>query len=263
MDALPKLAALEPKFMTVTYGAGGSTREGTLSLLRQIMADYSVPVGSHLTFLTSTKAELDSYIDALWDEGVRHIVALRGDLPKGRSFDEFTGSEYYDYTSNFVLALREKHPFEISVAAYPEKHPDAPSMEADIEALRLKCEAGATRAITQFFFDNEAYFRFVDECAAKGITTPICPGLLPIHNFDSMMKFANSCQAYIPVWLQDKFGALSDGDEAGAQALATEILVKQAEELVGAEVPHIHFYALNRDSITTEACRAIARCNAS
>lgn len=260
-EATEKLAALGPKFMTVTYGAGGSTKDGTIKTLKHMIDTHNLPMASHLTFLTTTKADLDEYIERLWDTGVHHIVALRGDLPEGKNFDDFKGDEYYDYTSNFVRELRTRHDFEISVAAYPEKHPDAPSMKADIEALRLKCAAGATRAITQFFFDNDDFFRFMEQCDIAGITTPICPGLLPIHDYKSMVRFAGKCEANVPDWLHKKFDGLEDkpGD---ARKIATEMLVKQTEELAAAGVSHIHFYTLNKYDITAEACAALGYCTA-
>lgn len=255
-EAAPKLAALDPLFMTVTYGAGGSTKDGTIAALKRMIERFDIPMASHLTFLTTTRADLDAYIDTLWETGVRHIVALRGDLPDGKSFEDFRGENYYDVTSNFVMDILKRHPFEISVAAYPEKHPDAPSLQADIEALRLKCEAGAERAITQFFFDNEDYFRFMEQCASAGITTPICPGLLPIHDFKSMVRFAGKCEANVPDWLHEKFDGLEDKPEE-ARKIATDLLVAQTRELAEAGVPHIHFYTLNKFDITAEACMAI------
>jgi methylenetetrahydrofolate reductase (NADPH) len=255
-EAVPALMSLAPKYMTVTYGAGGSTKDGTLAALKKIRGMTDIPLASHLTFLSTTKAELDDYIEKLWAAGVKHIVALRGDLPKGRSYDEFKGENYYDYTSNFITALKSKHDFEISVGAYPEKHPDAPSLEADIAALKLKCAAGADRAITQFFFENDVYYRFADQCAKAGIDTPICPGLIPIHDFKSLCRFAGNCQASIPQWLHDKFDGLED-KPLEAQKIATDLLVAQAQDLAAHGIPHIHFYSMNKAPITTEACQAL------
>lgn len=251
------LAALGPKYMTVTYGAGGSTKDGTLETLTRAVKDYpAIPFASHLTFLSTKKADLDAYIDLLWKTGVKAIVALRGDLPKGASFDDFTGDEYYRYTSDFVAVLKKKHPFKIIVGAYPEKHPDAPSLEADINALKLKCAAGADHATTQFFFDNDVYYRFVEQCRKAGITTPINPGLIPIHDFASLKRFAARCAASIPDWLHEKFEGLEDKPEE-AQKVATDLLILQTEDLAARGIPHIHYYALNKSAITREACEAL------
>ena len=254
--AIPALAALGPKFMTITYGAGGSTKDKTLEIAAKMAGDYNIPVASHLTFLTTTREQLDAYIEMLWNKNIRHIVALRGDLPKGKSFDDFRGDEYFKFTSDFAAHIRSKNNFEISVAAYPEKHPDAPDIAADIEALRKKCDAGAARAITQFFFENEKFYRFLDQCAAAGITTPICPGLLPIHDFKSMVRFAANCQAQVPAWLHEKFAA-AEGKPEEARKIAIDLLTRQAQDLAENGVKHIHFYTLNRAEITTEACKAI------
>ena len=254
--AVERLMTYDPLYMTVTYGAGGSTKDGTRKALRHILKMTDIPMASHLTFLSTTKDELDAYIDDLWLMGVHHIVALRGDLPKGTSYDDFKTEQYYDYTSNFVAALKAKHPFEISVGAYPEKHPDAASLDADIEALRLKCAAGADRAITQFFFENDIYYRFLDQCEKAGITTPIVPGLLPVHDFKSMSNFAKRCAASIPDWLREKFEAL-EGRPEEAQKYATDLLIMQAEDLAARGVGHIHFYCMNKAHITSEAVEAL------
>lgn len=249
-----KLITLDPKYMTVTYGAGGSTKDGTVRALEKIGKMTDIPLAAHLTFLSTAKADLDNYLDRLLNANVHHIIALRGDLPRGTSFDDFTGDEYYDLTSNFIIALKEKHDFEISVGAYPEKHPDAPSLDADIEALKLKCAAGADRAITQFFFENDVFYKFRDQCVAAGIETPICPGLLPVHDFQGLCGFAKKCEASIPDWMQDKFGKLEGDDAIKA---ATDLLVEQTEDLAKNDVHHIHYYSMNKASITTEAVQKL------
>ncbi len=249
------LAATGPRYMTVTYGAGGTTREGTLQTVTRLAQETRVPMAAHLTFCATPKADLDRYIDALWDAGIHHLVALRGDLPPGKSMADYTGDQYYHYTSDFVEALLKRHPFEISVGAYPEKHPDAPSLALDIEALRKKCNAGATRAITQFFFDNEIYYRFLDLTAKAGITTPIIPGLLPIADYARVVRFAGQCHATIPPAYQSAFAA-AEGKPDEIQKLATELLARQVEDLVRHGVPHIHFYTLNRSEICLAACKA-------
>ncbi|MEM7650670.1 MAG: methylenetetrahydrofolate reductase [NAD(P)H] [Pseudomonadota bacterium] len=256
-SAVDALAALSPSYMTCTYGAGGSTRDGTVDTLKKMMA-HGIPLAAHLTFINSRKEELKEYTGGLWDMGVRHIVALRGDMPADADVNWPLDADenYFQYTSDFVEGLKAWNDFEISVGCYPEKHPDAPSLEADIAALKLKCDAGADRAITQFFFDNDVYFKFRDLCEAAGIDTPIVPGLLPIHDFQSMCNFAKRCQANVPDWLHEKFDGLKDRPE-DAQKMAADLLVLQTEELAAQGVPHIHFYTLNKPAITDEACMAL------
>lgn len=254
---MPELASLGPKYMTVTYGAGGSTKDGTLETLTRAVKEFpEIPFASHLTFLSTKKADLDPYIDALWDCGVKAIVALRGDLPKGTSFADFEGDEYYKLTSEFVTVLKSKYPFEIIVGAYPEKHPDAPTLEADIQALKVKCDAGADRVTTQFFFDNEVYYRFVEKCEKAGITTPINPGLIPVHDFAALTRFSARCEASVPSWLHEKFAGLENKPEE-AHKIATDLLILQSEDLAAQGIDHIHYYSLNKAPITREACEAL------
>jgi methylenetetrahydrofolate reductase (NADPH) len=255
--ALPTLAALRPKYMTVTYGAGGSTREGTVTTLRRMMKDYDIPVAAHLTYINMPKKALYELTDNLWAEGIKHIVALRGDLPPDLSWPLDPDAHYFQKTSEFVAALHARHDFEISVAAYPEKHPDAVSLDDDIRALKEKCNAGATRAITQFFFDNKVFYDFLEKCAKAGIKPPVCPGLLPIHDFKSMQKFAARCQANVPAWLHEKFAGLEDKPEE-ARKVAVDLLCEQVLDLARNNVSHIHFYTLNKAGITAEACKILS-----
>ncbi len=253
-----KLASLKPHYMTVTYGAGGSTQDGTRKTL-EAMKTHEIPLAAHLTFINARKDQLKTYTDELWNSGVRHIVALRGDMPKDADVKWPLDSDnnYFQYTSDFVAGLKSWHDFEISVGCYPEKHPDAVSLDADIAALKLKCDAGADRAITQFFFDNNDYFRFVDQAQSAGITTPICPGVLPIHDFESMCKFAKRCETTVPNWLHKKFEGVA-ANSPDARKIATDLLLEQTENLAAHGVEHIHFYTLNKSSITTEVCEALA-----
>ncbi len=243
--------------MTVTYGAGGSTKDGTIDTIQKKKGMCSVPIGSHLTFLNTTKAELYEYVDRLWERGIQHIVALRGDMPKDLEWPLDKDENYFQYTSDFVEGLVARHPFEISVGAYPEKHPDSKTLKDDIYALKRKYEAGASRALTQFFFDNSVYYEFLEQCRSEGITVPICPGLLPIHDFASMCNFATRCKASLPAWLYDKFEGLEDKPEE-ARKVAIELLVAQTEDLVSNGVEHIHFYTLNKSDITRQAVEAIS-----
>ena len=256
-EAIPALAALSPKYMTVTYGAGGTTKDGTLRTLNRAVKEFDpIPFASHLTFLSTTIEDLDAYIDNLWNAGVTGIVALRGDLPKGTAFEDFLGDEYYKHTAEFVKILKERHPFEVIVGAYPEKHPDAPSLGADIAHLKLKCDAGADRATTQFFFDNQVYYDFVEQCQSAGIDIPINPGLMPIYDFVSLAGFAKRCQTAVPDWLHQKFEGLEDKPEE-AMKIATELLVEQTLDLAANGVEHIHYYSMNKAPITVAACEAL------
>lgn len=257
-EAVPKLAAFDPKFMTVTYGAGGSTKVGTVKTLERMMKETGIPMAAHLTFINTTKCELKEFTQSLWDSGIKHLVALRGDMPPDSDIQWPLDKDvnYFQYTSNFVEGLKGWNDFEISVGCYPEKHPDAPDLDADIRALKLKCDAGADRAITQFFFDNDVYYRFRDQCAKAGITTPITPGIVPIHNYKGTKNFAAKCQAGVPDWVGEKFVGNEEGG-ADADKIATELLVSQTEDLAANGVEHFHFYCMNRAHITSDAVEAL------
>lgn len=255
--AIEDLKALNPKFMTVTYGAGGSTRDKTLEIIKKVIANTDIPTASHLTYINSPRKDMYALADMLWENGVHHIVALRGDMPADLEWPLDPDAEYFQYTSHFVAALKARQDFEISVGAYPEKHPDADSIDKDVEALMKKIDAGANRAITQFFFDNSVYYEFLEHCAKANIKAPIVPGLLPIHDFKSMCGFAGRCQASVPKWLHEKFAGLEDKPE-DARKVALELLVGQSEDLVKNGVEHIHYYTLNKSDITTQAVEAIS-----
>ncbi|MCK6417762.1 MAG: methylenetetrahydrofolate reductase [Alphaproteobacteria bacterium] len=245
--AMEELAALGPAFMTVTYGAGGSTRQGTLETLRQAVQRFpDISFASHLTFVSTPRAELDAYLKQLWDAGVQKIVALRGDLPQGARYEDFHGAEYFQWTSDFVSHLKAHYPFSVIVSAYPEKHPDAPSLAADIEALRKKCEAGADFALTQFFFENANYYDFLKACRSEGIVHPLYPGLLPVHDYQAMLRFAARCHAKVPEWLHQIFEQREDRP----YDIAVEILEGQVQNLLQHNVQHFHFYTLNKAKIT-------------
>lgn len=255
-EAIPALAALDPAFMTVTYGAGGSTRDKTLGIVAELRRKTNLPIAAHLTFINTTRDDVFAVTDALWENGTRHVIALRGDLPADLSWPLAKDENYFQYTSDFIEALCERHQFEISVAAYPEKHPDSKSLEDDIFALKKKCDAGATRAITQFFFENDKFYSFIEKCQKAGIYTPICPGLLPVHDFKSMLRFAGRCQATVPGWVMEKFSKFEDKPD-DARKYAEELLVTQALDLAQNGVSHIHFYTLNKSGITAQACDAL------
>tara|TARA_Y100000031_G_scaffold140110_1_gene167516 strand:+ start:1375 stop:2232 length:858 start_codon:yes stop_codon:yes gene_type:complete len=255
-DSVPKLAAFDPSFMTVTYGAGGSTRDNTIDVATQMHEKTGIPIATHLTYINTPRKELYALADHLWEKGIKHIIALRGDMPKDLNWPLDPDADYFQYTSHFVAALKARQDFEISVGCYPEKHPDAPSLDKDIEALMKKIDAGADRAITQFFFDNNLYYDFLEACAKMDIKAPICPGLLPIHDFSSMLRFASTCQTTVPDWLVEKFDAVKD-NEQDAKKLATELLIRQSEDLIKNGVNHLHFYTLNKCAITDEVCSAL------
>ncbi len=250
------LKALDPKYMTVTYGAGGSTRDKTLNVIKEVIKKTDIPTASHLTYINHPRKDLYALADLLWESGVHHIVALRGDMPQDLNWPLDPDEEYFQYTSHFVAALKARQDFEISVGAYPEKHPDADSLDKDVEALMKKIDAGANRAITQFFFDNSVYYEFLEACAKFNITAPIVPGLLPIHNFTSMCGFAKRCQANVPQWVHEKFEGLDDNPEE-ARKVAIDMLVSQTEDLAKNGVDHFHFYTLNKADITTQAVEAL------
>lgn len=252
LETAKKLAALDPAFMTVTFGAGGSTREGTLKTLQAIRTVTDVPLACHLTFISITKTELKAYLDKLWDMNVRHIVALRGDMPSGLQWPLDPDLDYYQYTSDFIQGIKAHRPLEISVGAYPEKHPDAPDMTADLFALKKKCDAGADRAITQFFFNHENYADFLKNAAKTGIKTPIVPGLLPIGNYQSMLNFAGRCGAVIPAPIREKF---ENADDAAHADIALDILRWQIDDLTNQNAAHLHFYTLNKADMLIKAIK--------
>lgn len=236
--------------MTVTFGAGGSTRDGTLKTLESLRTVTDVPLACHLTFISLTKTELKAYLDKLWDMNVRHIVALRGDMPADLHWPLDPDLDYYQYTSDFIEGIKAHRPFEVSVGAYPDKHPDAPDPAADILALKKKCAAGADRAITQFFFDHERYVAFLSEVEQAGIRTPIVPGILPIGNYESMLKFAERCGAVIPAVIRTKF----DGKDATDHPkIAADILACQIADLSAKGAEHLHFYTLNKADMLMNA----------
>lgn len=250
LETVKTLSALNPTFMTVTFGAGGSTRDGTLKTLQALQGVTDIPLACHLTFVSTTRREIDIYLDRLWDSNIRHVVALRGDLPADLHWPLDPDLDYYQYTSDFIEGIKARHPFEISVGAYPDKHPDAPDATADILALKKKCAAGADRAITQFFFDHGRYNDFLKKAAATGITTPVVPGILPIGNYESMLKFAGRCGAYIPPDLQARFNGITETDHP---KIAADILRWQIEDLTRSGAQHLHFYTLNKAEMLTAA----------
>ncbi|MBT3929679.1 MAG: methylenetetrahydrofolate reductase [NAD(P)H] [Rhodospirillaceae bacterium] len=252
-DTVCDLAPIDPSFVSVTYGAGGSTRERTHATVSRIVNEAGLTAAAHLTCVAATRAEIESVARDYWAAGVRHIVALRGDPPEGEP-GYTPHPDGYAYAADLVVGLQSVAPFEISVAAYPETHPEAPSADFDIENLKRKTDAGATRAITQFFFDNGAFLRFRDKIAAAGIDIPLVPGIMPVGNFKSMTRFADMCGASMPGSLADAFAGLDD-DPAGRVEVGVRVASEQCLELRSHGIDNFHFYTLNRADMTHAICR--------
>jgi methylenetetrahydrofolate reductase (NADPH) len=242
-----RLEPLAPRFVSVTYGAGGSTRERTHATVVRIAAETTLTPAAHLTCVGAARDEVDAVARAYWDAGIRHIVALRGDPPGGGTRYE-PHPQGYAYAADLVTGLRRIAPFEISVAAYPETHPAAASAEADLDNLKRKIDAGADRAITQYFFDTDIYLRFLDRCLAAGISVPLVPGILPVTNFAQVVKFSAMCGASVPGWLARLFEGL-DADPETRRMVAAVVAAEQVRRLQAAGVDEFHFYTLNRPDL--------------
>jgi methylenetetrahydrofolate reductase (NADPH) len=252
--SVERLAPLAPGFVSVTYGAGGTTRERTNTAIQTIVERTPLNVAGHLTCVGASREETLEVARGYARLGVRRIVALRGDPPKGES--EFVPHpDGFRSAAELVAGLRSVGDFDISVAAYPEKHPEAVSLESDIDNLKRKVDAGATRAITQFFFENEDFLRFRDACASAGIGVPIVPGVLPVENFAKMLNFAGRCQSSVPDWMHRAY-ARADSDDA-AYLLSVSIACEQCEGLLAEGAEHLHFYTLNNPDLTYDICHAL------
>jgi methylenetetrahydrofolate reductase (NADPH) len=252
--AVEALAPLAPRFVSVTYGAGGSTRERTHATVVRIVAEARLPAAAHLTCVNASRAEIAEVANAYWDAGVRHIVALRGDPPPGETYTPHP--EGYIGAAELVTGLRALHPFEISVAAYPEVHPQASNAQSDLDNLKRKLDAGATRAITQFFFAPETFFRFRDKVAAAGINDEIVPGILPVSNVAQARKFAAMCGATIPPWMDRLFEGL-DAHPQARQLVAATVAAELSRRLYAGGVRHFHFYTLNRAELSYAICHLL------
>lgn len=253
--SIETLAPLGPRFVSVTYGAGGSTRERTHATVARIARDTGLSAAAHLTCVGASKDEIAQVADAYWQAGVRHIVALRGDPPEaGQAF--VPHPQGYASAADLVTGLKALHPFDISVAAYPETHPDADSAQSDLDNLRRKIDAGASRAISQFFFSADAYFRFRDAAAAAGIDAEIVPGILPVSNVEQTRKFAAMCGAAIPPWMDRLFEGLDD-HPAARQLVAATIAAELCRKLYAGGVRHFHFYTLNRAELSYAICHLL------
>jgi methylenetetrahydrofolate reductase (NADPH) len=256
-DSIERLAPLAPNFVSVTYGAGGSTRERTHATVKRILRETTLTPAAHLTCVGATREEIDAIVRDYYDAGVRHIVALRGDPLSGAGTRYAPHPGGYRNAADLVAGIKTLYPdIEVSVSAYPEKHPDSPSIEADIDTLKAKVDAGATRAMTQFFFENDLYFRYLDRVRAKGIDIPIVPGLIPVQNFQTMTRFAARAGASVPAWLGDRFQGL-DADPATRKLIAAAVAAEQAIDLLDRGVTSFHFYTMNRADLVYAICHLL------
>ena len=254
-NSIQRLKSFAPAFVSVTYGADGSTRERTHEVVQRIVSETDLTVAPHLTCVNATRGEIDDIAREYWDMGIRHLVALRGDPPAGTGkYVPAPGG--YDYACDLVAGLKKIADFDISVAAYPEVHPEAPGPDFDLDNLKRKLDAGASRAITQFFFESETFLRFRDRCAAAGIDSALVPGILPITRFAQMTKFASQCGANVPEWLRERFDGIDDDAEA-RNAVAADVAIEQVRRLQAEGVEVFHFYTLNRSQLTVAICLAL------
>ena len=253
--AIHRLEPLAPSFVSVTYGAGGSTRDRTHATVKRIVEETRLVPAAHLTCVAASCNEVDEVAQLYWNSGVRHIVALRGDMPEaGASYAPH--AQGYSSTPELVAGIRRIAPFEVSVGTYPERHPDSPSLDADIDLLKAKVEAGASRAIGQFSFDTAAIVRFRDRAHARGLTVPLVPGLMPSTNFAGVLRMAARCGAAVPDWLKNLYDGL-DEDIESRKAIAAAVLAEQVEQLRAEGFDQFHFYTLNQADLTYAACRLL------
>lgn len=254
-ESIQTLSPLGPRFVSVTYGAGGTTRERTHNTVARIARETAIPAAAHLTCVEATKAEIDAVAEEYWASGVRHIVALRGDPPRaGEKYATHPGG--YENAADLVAGLRKLHPFEISVAAYPECHPDSPDPLADIDNLKRKIDAGATRAITQFFFEPDTFFRFRDAAAKAGISAEIVPGIMPVMNYASVVRMSGMCGTAVPAWMAHAFEGLDD-HPAARQLVAATLAAELCRRLYAGGVRNFHFYTLNRAELSYAICHLL------
>ncbi len=255
-NSIERLAPLAPEFVSVTYGAGGSTRERTHDTVRRIQTETHLKAAAHLTCVAASKGEIDDVARQYWDSGIRHIVALRGDPPGGIDKKYEPHPDGYVNAADLVLGLSKIADFEISVAAYPEKHPDAISFDDDIENLKRKVDAGASRAITQMAFETERIVRFRDQVAEAGIDVPIVPGIMPVTNFAGVSKMARACGASVPNWLSHIFEGLEDDPET-RKLIAASVAAEQCLNLQAEGFNELHIYTLNRADLAYAVCHLL------
>ena len=253
--SIERLAPIGPRFVSVTYGAGGGTRERTHATVKRMLDETPLTPAAHLTCVDATRRQVDAVARRYHDDGVRHIVALRGDPPDGKSC--FTAHpDGYRNAAELVTGLKRVADFELTVGAYPEVHPDARSAQADLDNLKAKLDAGASRAITQFFFDSDVYFRFLDRARDAGISAPIIPGILPVTNFAAVQRFAAICGTTVPAWMSELFQDLDDSPDT-RQLVAASVAAEQCLALARQGVTEFHFYTLNRAELTVAICHRL------
>jgi methylenetetrahydrofolate reductase (NADPH) len=256
-ETIKRLAPLAPSFVSVTYGAGGSTRERTHSTIARILAETSLTPAAHLTCVGASRGEIDDIVSRYHELGVRHIVALRGDPPGGIGTAYVTHPDGYKTSAELVAGIKKHYPdIEVSVSAYPEKHPESRDFDADIDMLKAKVDAGAARAITQVFFDNDLYFRYLDRVRARGIDIPIVPGIMPMHNFKQARVFVTRAGTSVPDWLAEKFEGLDDDAETRKLVAAT-VAAGQVQKLAKHGVDTFHFYTMNRADLVFAICHLL------
>jgi methylenetetrahydrofolate reductase (NADPH) len=254
-ESIQTLSPLGPRFVSVTYGAGGTTRERTHNTVARIARETPIAAAAHLTCVEATREEIDAVAEEYWAAGVRHIVALRGDPPTaGAKFVSPVGG--YENAADLVAGLRKLHPFEISVAAYPECHPDSPDAVHDLDNLKRKIDAGANRAITQFFFEPETFLRFRDQAAAAGIDAEIVPGIMPVMNYASVVRMSAMCGTAVPAWMARLFEGLDD-HPAARQLVSATLAAELCRKLYAGGVRQFHFYTLNRAELSYAICHLL------
>ena len=256
-ETINRLAPLAPSFVSVTYGAGGSTRERTHSTIARILAETTLLPAAHLTCVGAARGEIDGIVARYHEIGVRHIVALRGDPPGGIGTPFFAHPDGYQTSSELVGSIKKRFPdIEVSVSAYPEKHPESASFDTDIDTLKAKVDAGATRAITQVFFDNDLYFRYLDRVRARGIFIPIVPGIMPVSNFAGLVRMAKPMRVPVPDWLANLFDGLDD-DPATRRLVAASVAAEMCAKLEEEGFSDFHFYTSNHAELTVAVCRVL------
>ena len=253
--SIERLAPLSPEFISVTYGAGGSTRDRTHNIVSRIQNEKQIATAAHLTCVAASKSEIHSIATNYWSEGIRHIVALRGDPIKDHVTHQ-AEDDGYMYAAHLVTALKKIANFDITVAAYPEMHPEAKSAQADLDNLKRKVDAGANRAITQFFFEAETYLRFRDKAVSAGINVPIIPGILPVTNYKQVVKFSKSCGTSVPEWMTNLFADLDD-DPSTRKLVAATVVAQHCSVLQSEGVNNFHFYTLNRADLVYAICHIL------
>jgi methylenetetrahydrofolate reductase (NADPH) len=255
-SSIERLAPLRPNFVSVTYGAGGSTRERTHATVARLVEETPLRPAAHLTCVAATQGEVDEVVQSYWEAGVRHIVALRGDPAGGigTRYEPHPGG--YAATADLVAGIKRIADFEVSVSAYPEKHPEARTLDEDIDVLEAKVDAGADRAITQFFFDNDHYLRYLDRVRARGIDIPVVPGIVPVQNFKQTANFAAKTGASVPAWLASRFEGL-DQDVETRRLIAAAVAAEQVLDLVDRGVTDFHFYTMNRADLVFAICHLL------